>query len=204
VASRPRTLHSAGAVATAPGVRPYARGRQPYRQQWQGWRSTGLAPPHNPVRSQESKSRVQPARLRGLGALAVPEQVARRHGTGTGRAAQSPPHSGRDGLPPGELVRRHRGASPGRMMAPPRRCQGIKCPRTGAGARARSALERGGPRSRAGRTLERGVTCSRESSSGPPGGPLGPSRRGPCPAWLSKAYLVLALLRVLSGDLPAV
>jgi hypothetical protein len=103
------------------------------------------------------------------------------------------------------------------MMAPPCRCQGIKCPRTGAGARARSALERGGPRSREAhplerggarpreaRTLERGETCSRESSSGPPGGPLGPSRRGPCPAWLSKAYLTLALLRVLSGDFPAV
>jgi hypothetical protein len=35
-------------------------------------------------------------------------------------------------------------------MAPPRRCQGIKCPRTGAGARVRSALERGRPRSRGG------------------------------------------------------
>jgi hypothetical protein len=174
---------------------------------------------------------MQPAPLRGLGALAVPEQAARRHGTGTGRAAQSPPpHSDGDGLPPGELVRRHRGASPGRMMAPPRRCQGIKCPRRGAGARVRSALERGGPRSRAGRTLERGgprsgeahplerggarprearilergETYSRGSSSGPPGGPLGPSWRGPCLAWLSKAYLALALLRVLSGDFPAV
>jgi hypothetical protein len=34
---------------------------------------------------------VQPAPLRGLGALAVPEQAARRHGTGTGHAAQSLP-----------------------------------------------------------------------------------------------------------------
>jgi hypothetical protein len=140
------------------------------------------------------------------------------------------PHSDGDGLPPGELVRRHRGASPGCMMVPSRRCQGVKCPRTGAGARARSALERGGPRSRAGRTLERGGPRSREmhplerggarsgearilerggtyprgSSSGPPGGPLGPSWHGPCPAWLSKAYLALALLRVLSGDFPAI
>jgi hypothetical protein len=46
-------------------------------------------------------------------------------------------------------------------MALPRRCQGIKCPRTGAGARVRGALERGGPRSRAERTLERGGACSR-------------------------------------------
>jgi hypothetical protein len=54
------------------------------------------------------------------------------------------------------------------------------------------------------RTLERGEAYSMESSSGPPGGPLGPSRRGPCPAWLSKAHSVLALLRVLSGDFPVV
>jgi hypothetical protein len=146
------------------------------------------------------------------------------------RRTVPPPPSGGDGLPPGELVRRHRGASPGHMMAPPRRCQGIKCLRTGAGARVRGALERGGHRSRAGRTLERGgarsreahplerggtrprearilersEACSRGSSSGPPGGPLGPSWCGPCPAWLSKTYLALALLRVLSGDFPAV
>jgi hypothetical protein len=74
---------------------------------------------------------------------------------------QQVPHSGGDGFPPGELVRRHRGASPRHMMAPPRRCQGIKCPRTGAGARVRSALERGGHRSRAERTLERGGARSR-------------------------------------------
>jgi hypothetical protein len=43
--------------------------------QWQGWRSTGLAPPPNPVGSQESESRVQPPPLRGLGALAVLEQA---------------------------------------------------------------------------------------------------------------------------------
>jgi hypothetical protein len=53
--------------------------------------------------------------------------------------------------------------SPRRMMAPSRRCQGIKCMRTRAGARVRSALERGGPRSRAGRTLERGGARSREA-----------------------------------------
>jgi hypothetical protein len=161
-ASRSSTLHSARVVATAPSVGSYGRGRQPCRSQWQGWRPTGLAPPPNPAGSQESKSRERPAHLRGLNVLAVPEQAARRHGTGTGRAAQSPPpHSGGDGLPPGELVRRHRGASPRRMMVPPRRCQGVKCPRTGAVARVRSALERGGPRSRAERTLERGGACSR-------------------------------------------
>jgi hypothetical protein len=116
------------------------------------------------------------------------------------------------------------------MMAPPRCCQGIKCPRTGAGECARSALERSRPRPRAERTLkrggarsreahplerggarprearilERGEACSRGPSSGPPGGPLGPSWPGPCPVWLSKACLALALLRVLSGVFPVV
>jgi hypothetical protein len=36
------------------------------------------------------------------------------------------------------------------------------------------------------------------------GGPLGPPRREPCPAWLGEACLALALLRVLSGDFPVV
>jgi hypothetical protein len=66
--------------------------------QWQGWRPAGLTPPPNPAGSQESGSRVQPAPLRGLGALAVPEQVARRHGTGTGHAAQSPTVAGMGSL----------------------------------------------------------------------------------------------------------
>jgi hypothetical protein len=53
-------------------------------------------------------------------------------------------------------------------MALSRRCQGVKCPCTGASARERGALERSGPRSRAGRTLERGGACSR--GSGPSNG----------------------------------
>jgi hypothetical protein len=74
------------------------------------------------------------------------------------------------------------------------------------GARSREAhpLERGGVRPREARILERGEACSRGPSSGPPGGPLGPPWRGPCPAWLSKACLALASLRVLSGDFPVV
>jgi hypothetical protein len=71
-----------------PACGSYARGWQPCRQQWRGWRPTGLAPLPNPARSQESKSRVWPAPLRGLGTLAIPEQAARRHGTGAGHAAQ--------------------------------------------------------------------------------------------------------------------
>jgi hypothetical protein len=165
------------------------------------------------------------------GSARQPYQSRRRGVTGLAPTTpHSPSHSGGDGLPPGELVRRHRGTSPRRMMAPPRCCQGIKCPRTGAGACARSALERSGPRPRAERTLERGgarsreahplerggarprearvlergEACSRGPSGGPPGGPLGPLWRGPCPAWLSKACLALAFLRVLSGDFPVV
>jgi hypothetical protein len=107
---------------------------------------------------------VQPAPLRGLGALAVPEQAVGVTGLAPA-ALHSPPHSDGDGLPPGELVWRYRGACPGRMMAPSRRCQGVKCPCTGAGARVRGALERGGPRLRAGRTLERGRAYSRGSGS---------------------------------------
>jgi hypothetical protein len=87
-----------------------------------------------------------------------------------------PPHSDGNGLPHGELVLQHRGASPGRMMVPSRRCQGVKCPRTGAGARVRGALERGGPRSRVGRTLERGGACSRGSGPSSEAEPV----RGKC------------------------
>jgi hypothetical protein len=53
-------------------------------------------------------------------------------------------------VPPRELVQQDRGVSPRCMMAPPRRCQIIKCPypRAGMGVRVRSTLERGGARSR--------------------------------------------------------
>jgi hypothetical protein len=54
------------------------------------------------------------------------------------------------------------------MMALSRRCQGVKCPCTGADARERGALERSGPRSRAGRPLERGG--ARSKGSGPSSG----------------------------------
>jgi hypothetical protein len=65
--------------------------------QWQGWRPAGLTPPPNPAGSQESRSRVQPAPLRGLGALAVPEQAARRH-RDWHRPRRTVPHSGGDAV----------------------------------------------------------------------------------------------------------
>jgi hypothetical protein len=48
-------------------------------------------------------------------------------------------------------------------MAPPRRCQNIKCPypRVGTGVRVRGALERGGALSGAAWTLELDGACSR-------------------------------------------
>jgi hypothetical protein len=82
-------------------------------------------------------------------------------------------HSGGDGIPPGELVWRYLGASPRRMMALPRRCQGINarvreqahaCGAPSSEAdpvRGERTLERGGPRSRGERALERGGACSR-------------------------------------------
>jgi hypothetical protein len=45
----------------------------PYGIQWQGWRPAGVTSRPNPAKSRESKSRVRPAPLRGLGALAVQE-----------------------------------------------------------------------------------------------------------------------------------
>jgi hypothetical protein len=65
--------------------------------------------------------------------------------------------------PPRELVQQDQGVSLRRMMAPPRRCQSIKCPypRAGTGVRVRSALERGGAFSREECTLERGGARSR-------------------------------------------
>jgi hypothetical protein len=83
------------------------------------------------------------------------------------RPRRTVPHSGGDGFPPRELVQQDQGASPKRMMAPPRCCQSIKCPylRTGTGVRVRSALERGGACSREARTLERGGARSRQAYS---------------------------------------
>jgi hypothetical protein len=86
----------------------------------------------------------------------------------------------------------------------PRSRAGRTLERGGPHSREAHPLDRGGARPREARTIERGDTYSRESSSGPPGGPLGPLRCGPYPAWLSEAHSILALLRVLSGDSPVV
>jgi hypothetical protein len=110
------------------------------------------------------------------------------------------------------------------MMAPPRRCQSIKCPypHAGKGVRVPSALERGGARSREACTLERGGACSREVCilerggacsrellSGPPRWAASVGRRGHrgvgrAPCVLKNDALSFGFLQVLSGISPFV
>jgi hypothetical protein len=58
---------------------------------------------------------VQPAPLRGLGALAVREWAAQCHGAYTSHVAKSPTVAGMG--PPRELAEQRRGVIPRRMMA---------------------------------------------------------------------------------------
>ena len=153
--------------------------------QWQGWCSTGLAPPPNPVGSQESTSRVRRPPFRGLGALAVPGRArgvtgltpAALHRTLPQWRGWAPPW-GVGAAAPGREPRAHDGAV--------LRRQGVKCPSTGpahacgapvsvagpgrgrSGPSSEAGLARGGARPRAGRDrsregspLERGGTRSR-------------------------------------------
>jgi hypothetical protein len=62
--------------------------------QWRGWRSAGLTSWFDPADSREKGSRVQPAPLRGRGALAVQEWAAQCHGADTGHTAQLPAVAG--------------------------------------------------------------------------------------------------------------
>jgi hypothetical protein len=126
---------------------------------------------------------VQPAPLRGFGALAVPEQV---HGvTGLAPAAphSPPPNSDGDGLPPGELVRWHRGACPGRMMVLSRLMSGHLMParwsrRARAGRlRARRTPFECGADPRARRTSLEGGAPPRSGRNPPEGGAHPRARR---------------------------
>jgi hypothetical protein len=144
---RSRTLRSARTVAKAPGVRFVRAGAAAMLSTVAGMASHRPSASTYPCKVTRKQIEGAAGPLRGLGALAIPEQAAGVMGLAPA-ALHSPPHSDGDGLPPVELVRRYRGASPGRMMAPSRRCQGVKCLCTGAGARVRGALERGGACSR--------------------------------------------------------
>jgi hypothetical protein len=59
--------------------------------QWPGWRSTGLAPPPNPVGSRESEIEGAPGPPSRVGHVSRTVVGARCHGTDTGRTAQSIP-----------------------------------------------------------------------------------------------------------------
>jgi hypothetical protein len=135
-----------------------------------------------------------------------------------------PSHSGGDGRLPGELVRRHRGASPGRMMAPSCGVRALKArvrglahacgaPVSVAGpSRGRDEPSsetrpaRGGVIPRAGRDRLEGSVAPRTGRSLPEGaralerrGPswwaVGVPRRGPCPSWLVTCMVRLNVFR---------
>jgi hypothetical protein len=85
-ASRPRVLNSVGVVAAVHGVVLQGRG-WPHRTDSDGdGAPAGLTSRSDPAESREEGSRVQPAPLRGRGALAVQEWAAQC----TGLVAQSP------------------------------------------------------------------------------------------------------------------
>jgi hypothetical protein len=124
----------------------------------------GLMSRFDPAESREEGSRVQPAPLRGRGALAVREWVAQCHGADTGLVAQSPTVAGM-GFPYGVG-----GTAPGRDSqardGAALLCQSIKCPypRAGAGALVRE------PRARRSRSRGREPSSEKEPARG---------RRGP-------------------------
>jgi hypothetical protein len=71
----------------------------------------------------------------------------------------------------------------------------------GAGARVRGARERGGPRPRAGQTLERDATRSRWSEPSSGAGPLEGTTRGAVPVgrWSPAAWAVSCMVSHLHG-----
>jgi hypothetical protein len=93
-ASRPRVLNSAGVVVAVPGMALQGRG-WPHRTDSDGdGAPAGLTSRFDPAESREKGSRVQPAALRGRGALAVREWAAQCHGADTGHVAQFPAVAG--------------------------------------------------------------------------------------------------------------
>jgi hypothetical protein len=99
-ASRPRVLNSVGVVVAVPGVVPRGRGR-PHRSNSGGdGAPAGLTSWFDPADSRGKSLRVQPAPLRGRGALAVREWAAQCHGADTSHTAQFPAVAGM-GFPKG-------------------------------------------------------------------------------------------------------
>jgi hypothetical protein len=83
-----RVLNSAGVVVAVPGVVLQRRGRSHRTNSDGDGAPAGLTSWFDPADSRGKGSRVQPAPLRGRGALAVREWAAQCHGADTDHAAQ--------------------------------------------------------------------------------------------------------------------
>jgi hypothetical protein len=97
-ASRPRVFNSAGVVAAVPGVALQGQGRLNRSNSGGDGAPAGLTSWFDPADSRGKGSRVQPAPLRGRGALAVREWAAQCHRADTGHTALLPAVAGM-GLP---------------------------------------------------------------------------------------------------------
>jgi hypothetical protein len=130
-ASRPRVFNSARVVVAVPGVVLQERG-WPHRTNSGGdGAPAGLTSWFDPADSRGKSSRVQPAPLRGHGALVVREWAAQCHGADTGHTAQFPAVAGMGfpwgvgGTAPGHDSQARDGTA---LL-----CQSIKCPYPRAG-----------------------------------------------------------------------
>jgi hypothetical protein len=89
-AFRPRVLDGAEVVVAVPGVVLQGRGWLHRTDSDGDGTPAVLTSWFDPAESRGKGSRVQPAPLRGRGALAVREWAAQRHGADTDHVAQSP------------------------------------------------------------------------------------------------------------------
>jgi hypothetical protein len=92
--SRPHVPNSTGVVVAVPGVALQGRGWPHRTDSDRDGAPADLTSRFDPAKSREKGSRVQPAPLRGRGALAVREWAAQRHEADTGHVAQSPTVAG--------------------------------------------------------------------------------------------------------------
>jgi hypothetical protein len=108
-------LNSVGVVAAVHGMALQGRGWPHMTDSDGDGAPAGLTSWSDPAESREEGPRVQPASLRGRGALTVQEWAAQCHGADTGLVAQSPKWRG--WASPRELTEQRRGVIPRRMMA---------------------------------------------------------------------------------------
>jgi hypothetical protein len=142
-ASRPRVLNNAGVVVVVPGVALQGRGRPHKTNSGGDGAPAGLMSWFDPADSRGKGSRVQPAPLRGRGALAVREWAAQCHGADTDHAAQFPAVAGMSS--PRELAKQRRGVIPKCVMVRLCRVRALNArTRVREQVRLRGCLERGG------------------------------------------------------------